>query len=119
MEVWQIDRIGYPQVFYKEFAEEYGSPQVVPEGAKIVVSFRQNAPDKVSVTRDPFTFDRFTLNASHPYAGLNIPFDTTADGDAVLYTFPVEYDNNAVLYYALTFRWENHNEVELSFAVQK
>ncbi len=119
--VWNgaiYDRASYQQVFYKEFAEADGSPQIVPEGANILVSFFQNAPDEVSVTRDPFTFDRFPLHTSRPYVDLNMTFDIAADGDAARYTFPVEYDDNVVLYYVLTCRWENGNEVELAFAVQ-
>ncbi|HBC91574.1 MAG TPA: hypothetical protein DCZ10_01360 [Pelotomaculum sp.] len=119
--VWNgafYDRASYQQVFYKQFAEADGSPQGVPEGAKIVVSFFQNAPHEVVVIRDPFTFDRFPLYASRPAVDLNIPFDTTADKNAALYTFPVEYDGNTFLYYVLTCRWENGNEIELAFAVQ-
>ncbi|MFZ7103012.1 MAG: M56 family metallopeptidase [Peptococcaceae bacterium] len=119
--VWNgtiYDRAGYQQVFYQQFAEADGSPQIVPEGAKIIVSFFQNAPDEVSVTRDPFTFDRFPLHGSHPYTDLNISFATTADEDSAFYTFPLAYEDNAVLYYILNCRWENGNEVELAFAVQ-
>ncbi len=119
--VWNsaiYDRASYQQVFYKELAEEQGSPQIVPEGAKILVSFFQNAPQEVAVIRDPFTFDRLPLDVPRPYADLNIPFDTTTEGDAVRYTFPVEYDGNTFLYYVLTCKWQNGNEIELTFAVQ-
>lgn len=120
--VWNggiFDRSGYPQVFYKQFAEEDGSLQIVPEERKLLSALGRTRLIRFLLPVTLITFDRFPLNASRPYVGLNIPFDTTADGDAVRYTFPVEYDNNAVLYYALTCRWENHNEVELSFAVHR
>ena len=122
MNVWngvRTDRASHGQVFYKQFAENGSSPQPVPEGARISVEFYRNPPDEITAVRDSFTYDRASPDAPHSNTDLSIPLDAITGDGATLYTFPVEYDGNAVLYYVLTCRWENGNEVELAFAVQK
>ena len=102
---------------YERFAVGDVLPQTVSDGTEISVSFGAYTPAAIIITRDTATYDR---NQSDTVSPEEVPYRVNAasvtSGQSV--AFGIDFGDSDVLYYNISAKWSNGNQIIYAFAVR-
>lgn len=105
-----FDVVSYYDYFRKSYG--FGSMEipVVPEGTELTMDFGGYQPDKITVMKDPNTFD--VLSAKEEVNSAAIMSVNSKDNK-----FTVEYGESSLLYYTIRCEWNGVGAVTYGIVV--